>query len=133
MDTVELAIKKEISSGHLPAVPHLVIEPGITRSPLNLRELWRYRELFYFLAWRDVKVRYKQTALGAAWAVIQPLFTMVVFTLLFGELANIPSDGVPRPVFYFTALVPWTYLSTTINAAGMSLVVNSGLLSKIYF
>ena len=97
------------------------------------REAWRYRELFYFLAWRDVKVRYKQTALGALWAVIQPLFTMVVFTLLFGELANIPSDGVPRPVFYFTALVPWTYLSSTINAAGMSLVVNSGLLSKIYF
>jgi lipopolysaccharide transport system permease protein len=98
-----------------------------------LREGWRYRELFYFLAWRDVKVRYKQTALGALWAVIQPLFTMVVFTLLFGQLANIPSDGVPRPVFYFTALVPWTYLSTTVNAAGMSLVANAGLLTKIYF
>jgi lipopolysaccharide transport system permease protein len=98
-----------------------------------LREIWQYRELFYFLAWRDVKVRYKQTALGALWAVIQPFFTMIVFTLLFGRLADIPSDGVPRPLFYFAALVPWTYLSSTVNTAGMSLVANSTLLSKIYF
>src|SRR5215510_10661885 len=101
MDTVELAIKKEISSGHLPAVPHLVIEPGITRSPLNLRELWRYRELFYFLTWRDVKVRYKQTLLGASWAIIQPLFSMLIFTLLFGKLAGMPSDDIPYPLFAF--------------------------------
>lgn len=97
------------------------------------REAWQYRELFYFLAWRDVKVRYKQTALGALWAVIQPFFTMIVFTLLFGQLANIPSNGAPRPLFYFTALLPWTYLSSTVNTAGMSLVGNAGLLSKIYF
>lgn len=98
-----------------------------------LREAWQYRELFYFLALRDVKVRYKQTALGVLWAVIQPFFTMIIFTLLFGQLANIPSDGAPRPIFYFTAILPWTYLSSTINTAGMSLVVNSGLLTKIYF
>jgi lipopolysaccharide transport system permease protein len=98
-----------------------------------LLESWQYRELFYFLAWRDVKVRYKQTALGALWAVIQPFFTMIIFTLLFGQLANIPSGGVPRPVFYFTALLPWTYLSSTVSTAGMSLVMNSGLLTKIYF
>jgi lipopolysaccharide transport system permease protein len=98
-----------------------------------VRELWTYRELFYFFAWRDVKVRYKQTVLGIAWAVIQPFLTMVVFTLLFGRLANIPSDGIPRPVFYFSALLPWTYLSTTVSNAGMSLVSNAGLLTKIYF
>ncbi len=103
---------------------------------LNARwilELWGYRELVYFLAWRDVKVRYKQTVLGVLWAVLQPFFTMVVFTLLFGQLAKIPTDGIPGPVFYFSALVPWTYLSTTVSNAGMSLVSNSNLLTKIYF
>ena len=96
-------------------------------------ELVRYRELFYFLAWRDVKVRYRQTVLGVLWAVIQPLFTMVVFTLLFGQLAKIPTDGIPGPIFYFSALVPWIYFSSTVTNAGMSLVANSGLLTKIYF
>jgi lipopolysaccharide transport system permease protein len=103
---------------------------------LNARwisELWGYRELVYFLAWRDVKVRYKQTVLGVLWAVIQPFFTMVVFTLLFGQLAKIPTDGIPGPIFYFSALVPWIYLSTTVSNAGMSLVSNSNLLTKIYF
>lgn len=103
---------------------------------LNARwilELWGYRELVYFLAWRDVKVRYKQTVLGVLWAVLQPFFTMVVFTLLFGQLAKIPTDGIPGPIFYFSALVPWTYLSTTVSNAGMSLVSNSNLLTKIYF
>lgn len=98
-----------------------------------IRELWTYRELTYFLAWRDVKVRYKQTVLGVLWAVIQPFFTMVVFVLLFGQLAKIPTDGIPGPIFYFSALVPWTYFSGTMSSAGMSLVANSGLLSKIYF
>ena len=99
----------------------------------TFRELWDYRELFYFMAWRDIKVRYKQTALGVLWAIIQPLLTMVIFTIVFGTVANIPSEGVPRPVFYFTALLPWIYFSSTLSAAGMSLVSNSGLLSKIYF
>jgi lipopolysaccharide transport system permease protein len=98
-----------------------------------VREIWRYRELFYFLTWRDVKVRYKQTVLGVLWAVIQPFFTMVVFTVLFGQLANIPSDGIPRPVFYFSALLPWTYFATTLSNTGLSLVSNAGLLTKIYF
>jgi lipopolysaccharide transport system permease protein len=98
-----------------------------------LRELWAFRELVYFLAWRDIKVRYKQTVLGVLWAVIQPFFTMVVFTLLFGQLAKIPTDGMPGPIFYFSALVPWIYFSSTVTSAGMSLVQNSGLLTKIYF
>jgi lipopolysaccharide transport system permease protein len=98
-----------------------------------LREVWEYRELFYFLAWRDVKVRYKQTALGVLWAIIQPLLTMCIFTLLFGRLANIPTDGVPPALFYLTALLPWIYVSTTVNNTGMSLVGNSSLLTKIYF
>src|SRR5262245_51600959 len=98
-----------------------------------IRELWTYRELVYFLAWRDIKVRYKQTALGVLWAVIEPLFTMVVFTLLFGKLAKIPTDGIPGPIFYFSALVPWIYFSGTVSNAGMSLVDNRGLLTKIYF
>jgi lipopolysaccharide transport system permease protein len=98
-----------------------------------MRELWAYRELVYFLAWRDVKVRYKQTVLGVLWAVIQPFFTMVVFTLLFGQLAKIPTDGIPGPIFYFSALVPWIYFSSTFTNAGMSLIANRGLLTKIYF
>jgi lipopolysaccharide transport system permease protein len=98
-----------------------------------IRELWDYRELLYFLAWRDVKVRYKQTVLGVLWAVIQPFFTMVIFTVLFGQIVNIPSEGVPRPVFYFSALLPWIYFSSTLSSVGMSLVSNSALLTKIYF
>jgi len=109
------------------SVTHADTQPGL------LREFWHYRELFYFLAWRDVKVRYKQTAMGVAWAVLQPLLTMIVFVLLFGRLADIPTDGVPRPLFYLAALLPWTYVSSTVNAAGMSLVSNSQLLTKIYF
>lgn len=96
-------------------------------------EIWDYRELFYFLAWRDVKVRYKQTLLGVLWAIIQPFFTMVIFTVLFGQLANIPSDGIPGPIFYFSALLPWIFFSATISNAGMSLVSNANLLTKIYF
>lgn len=98
-----------------------------------MREFWRYRELAYFLAWRDVKVRYTQTIFGVLWAVIQPFLTMVVFTLLFGKLAKISTNGIPGPVFYFSALVPWTYFSATITRGGMSLVSNNTLLTKIYF
>jgi lipopolysaccharide transport system permease protein len=98
-----------------------------------IRELWAFRELIYFMAWRDVKVRYKQTVLGVLWALIQPFFTMIIFTLLFGQLAKIPTDGIPGPIFYFSALVPWIYFSTTFSNAGMSLVTNRELLTKIYF
>lgn len=96
-------------------------------------ELWHYKELFYFLAWRDVKIRYKQTLLGVLWAVIQPLFTMVVFTVLFGKLGKIPSDGSPYPIFYLSALLPWIYFSATLPFSANSLVTNSSLLTKIYF
>jgi lipopolysaccharide transport system permease protein len=96
-------------------------------------ELWDYRELFYYFAWRDVKVRYKQTVLGALWAIIQPLTTMLIFTVLFGRVANIPSDGIPKPLFYLSALVPWTYFSTTVSTISLSLTSNSELLTKIYF
>ncbi|MBK9713246.1 MAG: ABC transporter permease [Kouleothrix sp.] len=100
---------------------------------LKLRELWEYRELLYFLTWRDVKVRYKQTALGAAWAIIQPFFTMVVFSLFFGSLAKIPSDGIPYPIFSYAALVPWTFFANGLGQASNSLVGNANLIKKVYF
>ena len=99
----------------------------------RLRELWEFRELMYFFAWRDIKVRYKQTVLGASWAIVQPFFTMVIFSLFFGRLANIPSDGVPYPVFSFTALVPWTFFANALAQASNSLVVNANMIKKIYF
>lgn len=98
-----------------------------------LKELWDYRELFFFMAWRDIKLRYKQTVLGVLWALIQPFFTMVVFSVIFGQMANISSGGIPRPVFYLSALIPWIYFSSTLSSAGLSLVSNSTLLTKIYF
>ena len=98
-----------------------------------LLELWRYRELFFFLVWRNVKVRYKQAVLGASWAIIQPFFTMLVFTLFFGKLAKMPSDGVPYPIFSYSALLPWTYFSQSLTQTGNSLVASSNLITKIYF
>jgi len=98
-----------------------------------LSEIWRAREILYFLAWRDVKVRYKQAALGVAWAVLQPLFTMIVFAFFFGRLAGIPSGGIPYPLFSYSALVLWTYFAITLGQVGNSLVANSGLITKIYF
>lgn len=100
---------------------------------LRLKELWAYRELLYFLTWRDVKVRYKQTALGAAWALIQPLATMVIFSLFFGRLAKVPSDGVPYPLFSLTGLVPWMFFSNGLSQSSNSLVGNSRLITKVYF
>jgi lipopolysaccharide transport system permease protein len=100
---------------------------------LKLRELWEYRELLYFLIWRDIKVRYKQTVLGASWAIIQPFFTMVVFSLFFGKLAKMPSDGIPYPIFSYAALVPWSFFANGLNQASNSLVGNSNLITKIYF
>jgi lipopolysaccharide transport system permease protein len=98
-----------------------------------LREAWDCRELFYFFVWRDIKVKYKQSLLGAGWAVIQPLFTMLIFTLFFGRLANVPSDGVPYPVFSYAALLPWTLFASSISLAANSLVSNSGMINKVYF
>lgn len=100
---------------------------------LDLAEVWRYRELLYFLTWRDVIVRYKQTALGASWAIIQPLMTMVVFSLVFGRLSAIPSDGIPYPLFSFAGLVPWTFFANGLTQSSNSLVGNANLIQKVYF
>lgn len=115
------------------ASPAIRIRPSRGWVSLNLHELWEYRELLYFLVWRDIKVRYKQTALGAAWAIIQPFFTMVVFTLFFGGLAKIPSDGIPYPVFAYAALVPWTFFANGLNQSANSLVGSAHLITKVYF
>jgi len=114
-------------------VPLVVIEPSRGWVPIRLRELWEYRELLYFLAWRDIKVRYKQTVLGAAWAVIQPFFTMVVFSLFFGSLAKLPSDGIPYPIFSYAALVPWTFFAHGLSQSSNSLVGSANLIRKVYF
>jgi lipopolysaccharide transport system permease protein len=114
-------------------VPVLRIEPSKGWVSLKLRELWEYRELLYFLVWRDVKVRYKQTVLGAAWAIIQPFFTMVVFSVFFGRLAKIPSDGIPYPIFSYAALVPWSFFAHGLTQASNSLVGGANLLRKVYF
>jgi lipopolysaccharide transport system permease protein len=100
---------------------------------LKLGEIWEYRELLYFLVWRDIKVRYKQTALGAGWAIIQPLMTMVVFSVFFGGLGKIPSDGIPYPIFAFAALVPWTFFANGLNQSSNSLVGSANLITKVYF
>jgi len=110
-----------------------VIEPAGTWQPINCRELWKFRELIYFLIWRDVKVRYKQTALGAAWAVIQPAMLMVVFTVFLGRLAKVPAGDVPYPLFVYLGVLPWTFFSTAISSAGNSVVGSERLITKIYF
>lgn len=110
----------------------IVIEPkkGIKHF---WRDLWQYRELFVFLAWRDVKVKYKQTALGAAWAILQPFLTMIVFSVLFGTLVKVPSDGIPYPIFVYAGLLPWTYFSSALSSSGNSLIASSNLITKVYF
>lgn len=100
---------------------------------LDFKELIRYRELLYFLVWRDIKVRYKQTVLGATWAILQPFFTMVVFTVFFGKMAKMPSDGIPYPIFSYVALLPWTYFANSISQSGNSLVKSANLITKVYF
>ncbi len=113
--------------------PTVVIEPSRGLFHLNLVSVWEYRELLFFLVWRDIKVRYKQTVLGATWAILQPLMTMAIFTVIFSYFAKIPSDGVPYPVFAYAALLPWNYFSQAMNRAGSSLVGNTHLITKIYF
>ena len=113
--------------------PETVIEPKSGWRFVNLRELWEYRDLFYFLVWRDIKARYAQSVLGVGWAVIQPVFTMIVFTIIFGKLAKIGSDGVPYAIFSFTALVPWIYFSNSLTESTGSLISASNMLGKVYF
>jgi homopolymeric O-antigen transport system permease protein len=124
-----------ITNAESPAasLPTFSIDPPRRWTSIGLRELWDYRELLYFLIWRDVKVRYKQTALGAAWAVIQPFFMMVVFSLFFGRLAKMPSDGIPYPVFTFCALLPWQLFAHALSESSNSLVANERLITKVYF
>ena len=117
----------------LPEKPLVTIEARKAWAPLNLRDLWACRELLYFLMWRDIKVRYKQTALGAAWAVIQPLITMIIFTYFFGKLAKLPTEGVPYPIFVYAGLLLWTFFSNGVMGAANSLIGNSNLITKVYF
>jgi lipopolysaccharide transport system permease protein len=117
----------------LPDAPVVVIEPPKFWVPVDLSGLWAYRELLYFLTWRDVKIRYKQTVLGAIWAILQPLLTMLIFTLFFGQLAGVPSDGIPYPIFAYAGLLPWTFFSNAVTNSGNSLVTSSNLITKVYF
>jgi lipopolysaccharide transport system permease protein len=134
MSTGDAALERgdshEAASGRVPVVR---IEPSHGWATLRLKEIWEYRELLYFLAWRDVKVRYKQTVLGASWAILQPFLTMVVFSIFFGHLAKMPSEGVPYPIFSFAALVPWTFFANGLSQSANSLVANANLISKVYF
>lgn len=114
-------------------LPRMIIAPTRGWVPVRFGELWEYRELLYFLVWREIKVRYKQTALGVAWAVIQPFLTMVVFSVFFGRLAGMPSDGVPYPVFTYCALLPWQFFSFSFTQASNSVVTNQALITKVYF
>jgi lipopolysaccharide transport system permease protein len=116
-----------------PPLPSVVIEARRNLWDLNLKEIWQYRELLYFLVWRDLKVRYRQTAIGAAWAILQPLLTMMIFTVVFSYFAKIPSDGVPYPIFAYAALLPWTYFAQAIGRCSSSVIGDAGLITKVYF
>lgn len=131
----------QLDSTHSPSsiedstieTPTLVLRPSDGWVSLQLDKLWQYRELLFFLTWRDVKIRYKQTILGAAWAIIQPFMTMIVFSLFFGNLAQIPSDDIPYPIFSYAALVPWTFFASGLAKSSQSLVSNANLIKKVYF
>lgn len=126
--TLELVVKHSVKEDS-----PIIIRPGSGLFHLELKAIWYYRELLYFLIWRDVKVRYKQTAIGAGWAIFQPLMTMIIFTVVFGDFAKIPSDGLPYPIFAYTALLPWNYFAQAISRSGVSLVGSANLISKVYF
>jgi lipopolysaccharide transport system permease protein len=130
---VAAATKNHIISSTATALPMTRRQPSKGWAWPKLRELWEFRELLYFFAWRDIKVRYKQTVLGALWAIIQPFLTMVIFSLFFGRLAKVPSDGLPYPIFSYAALVPWSFFANAITQASNSLVLNSNMIKKIYF
>lgn len=112
---------------------HIHIEPPRSWLTINVKELWQYRELLFFLVWRDIKIRYKQTVLGFTWAILQPFMQMVVFSLFFGRLGNIPSEGLPYPIFNYTALLPWQFFESSISISTTSLVSNSNMITKVYF
>src|ERR1700685_4123968 len=116
-----------------PAVPVMRITPPTRWWILPFGELWDFRELIYFFVWRDIKIRYKQTAIGAAWAVLQPLLTMLIFSLFFGRLAHIPSEGLPYPIFYYSALLPWMYFAAALQNATNTIVENQRVITKVYF
>ncbi|WP_440950021.1 ABC transporter permease [Methanosphaerula subterraneus] len=118
---------------HEEEVPTLIIRPPRKWVPIDFQEIWAYRELLYFFTWRDVKIRYKQTGLGFAWAVIQPLFTMLIFSLIFGAFAKIPSDGIPYPLFSYAALLPWTLFAEGMTRSTNSMVANAPIMTKVYF
>jgi lipopolysaccharide transport system permease protein len=113
--------------------PTVIIQPSKGLFQLDLKAIWQHRELLYFLVWREIKVRYKQTAIGVGWVIFQPLITMVIFTVIFGKFAKIPSEGLPYPVFAYAALLPWTYFSQAVSRSGVGLVNNANLLTKVYF
>jgi len=123
----------DAQSTHLPIYPTVIIQPTRGLASLQLRAVWEYRELLFFLAWRDIKVRYKQTALGVAWIVLQPLLSTVVFTLLFGGLLKVPSEGAPYALFALAALVPWQYFAGSVSRVGTSLINSANLITKVYF
>jgi lipopolysaccharide transport system permease protein len=130
--TVRLPHSKPSDRERVDDLPFVRIE-ACKNPGLGLRELWDYRELLYFLVWRDVKVRYKQTAIGASWAVLQPLLTMIIFTMVFGKFANMPSNGLPYPIFSYVALLPWTYFAKSLTQSITSVVGNAHLITKVYF
>ena len=109
------------------------IEPKKGWQIIDFRELWEYRDLFFFLVWRDIKVIYKQTVMGFSWAIVRPVFSMIVFSIVFGRLAKVPSDGIPYPIFSYVALLPWTYFATAMTSSTGSLIANAGMLTKVYF
>lgn len=121
------------NSSQLPTEPVVIIRPSPRWAALNLGDLWTYREVLYFLIWREVKVRYKQTVFGVAWALLQPLFAMLIFSIFFGRVAGIPSDGLPYPLFAYAGLVPWTFFANSVTSSGNSLIMNPNLITKVYF
>jgi len=132
-DDAATAGRGPLSAAEAAHAPLFVIEPRHGFVRLDFGELWHYRDLLYFLTRREISIRYKQTALGFLWAIIQPLMTMVVFTVFLGRLAKVPSDGIPYPVFSYLGLLPWTYFANAVTRSGTSLVTNANLLSKVYF
>jgi len=131
--TNHLVQRPESAESRVYQTPGILIEAPQHWEALDLREFWRYRELVYFLTWRDVKVRYKQTVIGAGWAILQPFLTMVVFSILFGVLLSVPSEGVPYPVFSYAALLPWNFFAGAVTRSGNSLIADANLISKVYF
>ena len=126
-------MQRAVSKAEPSVQPHVVVEPRKGLAAYSWREFWQYKDLLYFMVLRDVTVLYKQSVLGFAWAVINPVFSMVVFTIVFGKLAGVPSDGIPYPIFSYAALIPWTYFANTFNASGSSLITNTSIFTKVYF